>query len=242
MSNSLLIERDHLVEWFRGPARQEGDWIVLDAARAEPYSPIEEGELMYDLAGVRGPAGAVSFVERYGLVRHRGDDKFRERWRDIEDDAATLLGTMRLVAQIRDATNNGVSDDDRQRSNDGVRDLRKFSDRLIAGTGQPPPSNDDDVIRLATQAAVWQVNVGLEGVQSRIAGYPGGRFAFTVTAPTLLAMAYQQLAQAIAERVPMRECEECGRFFEVKRSNQRFHSNTCAGRARQRRFAAKAAQ
>ena len=64
-----------------------------------------------------------------------------------------------------------------------------------------------------------------------------GNLILAPLAPTLLALAYSRLAQFVVDKVAARPCEECHQFFEVRDVRQKFHSATCAGRARQRRFA-----
>jgi hypothetical protein len=132
-----------------------------------------------------------------------------------------------------------LSDDD-QDANDAIRELWHLAPQLAEGfDGQA--TSDDELIDQATQLLTYWTNQGLKGVEMGLApsAHWGGRvgdFALTAYAPTLLGMAYHQLALTLNQRVPLRSCVECGRYFEVKDKRQRFCSSTCSGRARQRRF------
>lgn len=222
----MFVEQEHPFAWRRGPASLDGEWVVLDVERSRPYYPAKTPELVYDLGAVRKPPDALAFVQRYGLLRTAADTgEPRERWSDIEDDAGTLAGVLRTVTLIRSATDG---------DSDALRRLRGLAER---DTGLPRPRNDEELIKQATQLVVLLIDGGLTGVDYALAGFAGGHFAFTAQPPHLLGMAYHQLARAIVARVPLRECDECGRYFEVSNRGKRFCSKTCGGRARQRRFA-----
>jgi hypothetical protein len=244
----LVISRDLRVapvQWLRGPANLNDGWVELDRQRAHPYTPMEEVDLMYDLAAIRRPPDALAFVQRYGLLRHGpGADKLRESFAEIETAALTLDTTIAWYLRIARVVRGDTED-----ANNAIREMWRLAPKLgehFDGTAK----SDDELIDQATQLVAYWTNQGLIGVESKVTpsahytdprgnrGEAGG-FSMSAHATTLLGLAYHQLALTITMRIPLRECVECGRYFEIKDRRQRFCSPTCGSRARQRRFAQK---
>lgn len=227
-------------EWLRGPARIDGEWVVLDRNRARTYSPIEEADLMYDLAAVRRPPDALAFVQRYGLLRHGPEqDDHRERYQELEKEALRLSNVLRLHTIIALAVGN-----DREEANDAIRELWSIEPDLRP-IFEARAANDDELIDQATHIVAVMTNEGLAGVDFKVEpsiNYEGGKrgdFSLCAWSPTLLGSIYHQLALSIVNRVPLRACVECRRYFPVKDKRQQFCSPTCSSRARQRRYADK---
>jgi hypothetical protein len=55
--------------WYRGRAKRDGQMIVLE--RPEPYEPRTEARIGFELARIRTPDDAVSFVSKFGLLGTR---------------------------------------------------------------------------------------------------------------------------------------------------------------------------
>jgi len=230
------------MEWLRGPAKLDGDWIELDRERSRTYAPIETTDLMYDLAAVRRPSDALAFVQRYGLLRNGpGAERLREPVADIEEEAHTLSTTLGLYVLIRRAVG-----DDAQESNDAMRQLWDNADKLAEGFDNRAASGDE-LIDQATQLVTYWINQGLIGVDFTVTPsahsvHPTlgrgrvGDFSLSAHSPTLLGSAYHQLALTIVNAHLLRACAECGKYFAVADKRQRFCSQTCGSRARQRRF------
>lgn len=225
-------------QWLRGVASRDGDWITLDPGRAETYHPLEQADLLFDLAAIHRPEDAVAFVGRYGLLRHGpGSDTFREHIKKWEDAALRLRFILRLHRTIQ-----GAIGGDR----DSLIELREVWQPGIAANFQAPAASDDELLAQASKAVAWAVSDGLEGVQQRVSAAvewgngPAGAYLFSVSPPNLLGYAYHQLALALVSRVPMAPCADCGRFFVVDDPRKRYCSSTCSARTRQRRLAKKA--
>jgi hypothetical protein len=224
------------MEWLRGPAKLDDGWIELDRERARRYTPFAEAGLMYDLAAIRRPPDALAFVQRYGLLHHGPDAQdSRERFADFESAALELSNTIGIYNLIRRAVRG------EQDSGDAMSQLWDLAPQLAEGFDGEAKSADE-LVDQATQLVTYWTNQGLRGVDFKVVpsahwGGQVGDFSLSAHTPTLLGSAYQQLAQAIVGRMPMRSCPECGRYFVFKDKRQRFCSATCGSRARQRRFA-----
>jgi hypothetical protein len=229
------------VKWLHGPARIEGEFVVLDPSRARPYFPIAEQELVYDLAAVRRPQDALAFVQRYGLLTHGPDaNEHREALSLFVKEALSVTFALTLYLSIRKAVGSEAL-----AASDAIRELREFLPEFLPELGVARKTTDHGVIDLASRTVAGLVNSGLVGVESKIehaGGYEEGErgdFLLSARSPTLRGLIYHQLALLITTRFPLRTCaeSECGRFFPVRDKRQQFCSATCSGRARQRRWA-----
>lgn len=230
--------------WLRGPARYADGWIELDSGRAEEYHPMEEVDLLYDLAAIQRPDEAVAFARRYGLLRHGRDGcEHREQFGKWQDVATVLTGLLVATRTLREAI-------------EGDPDARAdLWSRFEPITGKHfgarvTPGSDGELFDQVSKWVAWGVNEGLEGVEVQLraasdllpasggsAPGPPGLFLFSPRPKDLVGYAYHQLALALANRVPMHECPACRRFFVVADRRQNYCSPTCAGRVRYRRWA-----
>lgn len=237
--------------WWRGPARFERGLIVLDRRQAEEYPAGTAGRaLVLDLAAVRRPQDALAFVRQHGPLWH-GPDRpdVQEPWPRWQEAAAGAAAVLAVLVQLQDAVTGDRA---------ALAALRHLLGSLPEAVGADLQQllgarPDPDALLLATAATTVAhlINQGLAGVEERVEAAfrwttfrhlprpPAelfGDFALAPRAPTLLALAYHQLALLVVGRVPLRTCAECGRVFDVHDQRQQFCSPTCASRARQRRW------
>ena len=100
------------VEWLRGPAWIDGGDIVMDGPRASTYHPLAEPEIGMELARVRTPKDAVTFVGRFGLLYMFGRPtagRLKKRLREpftgfeaVAGELSFILETARLVRRGSD--------------------------------------------------------------------------------------------------------------------------------------------
>lgn len=99
--------------WFRGPATQQGDAIVMDGRHAERYDPMKESRIGIELARVRTPDDAVKFVTRFGLLdqpSHVFDfepcpaGEIRQPFTDFERAAEDLRAILHVMIAVRKAS------------------------------------------------------------------------------------------------------------------------------------------
>jgi hypothetical protein len=232
--------RVHQPDWLRGPARLEGEWVVLDDSKAEQYQPLSEADLLFDLADLRRPDDAIAFARRYGLLRHGLDaTTFREPFADWLEAAYTLANLLGLYRLIRAAMD---GDDEASQT------LWEVWEPRLRPALEPPPQTDSELLIGASQALAAFVSDGLRGVELRInsdvewgvgpdngPGRPDG-FRLAPQPPDLLGLAYFALAMLINLRAPLAACEDCGRHFSPSDPRQRFCTTTCAARTRRRRW------
>lgn len=233
--------------WLRGPAKITDGWIELDAERSREYQPMEERDLLWDLAAAGESLEPVIFVARHGLLRHGPDaDEHRERLEDFENSAWTIRYSLRLYLELRRALGNERREEGRK----ALRgELRPVLDHLFAQRA----NGDDELIAQAGGALARIASDGLAGTETGVdtayqwltdSGDPGPAdlFMYSPRPPDLLGYAYYQLARdVLVNRAPVRTCEDCGRFFTFADPRQRFCTPTCASRVRQRRWQAKRA-
>jgi hypothetical protein len=237
---NVPVLRTHQPDWWRGPARAEGEWISLDASRAEVFQPLSESDLLFDLANVRRPDDAVAFVRRYGLLHlGPGSSEPRERFSAFLSTAYTLTRLLGLHQLIR----GGVAGD-----KEALRTLWEVVYPWLAPALEPQPETDEELLIGASQALAALLSDGLAGVELRMnsdvewrvgpdgeTGRPDG-FRLAPQIGDLVGLAYYELALHITERMPMAACGECERFFIVDDPRRRFCSTTCANRSRRRRW------
>src|SRR5687767_11081494 len=73
--------------WVCGPARVEGDWVILDQSRAKPYIALPDGKLgiaaeLAHLSNPIQPEEAIEFVGKFGLLTEFEPDNLRENFRE----------------------------------------------------------------------------------------------------------------------------------------------------------------
>jgi hypothetical protein len=242
------VGRDFL-PWLHGPARVEDGWVELDVERAEPYSPITEPDLFFDLAMLRKPAELPAFVRRYGLLRRHGAGEdavaYRERWDDWETESRELNHALWRYRQLRRASTGD------QEAIDALWEWEKES--RLAAPGAPQQDSLAGVLNAVSNWLARTVNRKLESatvglvpagefvgttIAERIDTRPG-LFLYDVRSRDLLSYAWVQCAKQFIRHAPMLECPECTRSFEPSDARQRYCSTRCANRAAQRRWAEK---
>jgi hypothetical protein len=223
-------------EWVRGPARIDGDEIVLDESRAEKYwlYESEQAERMaFDLAAMafhksgRDPRQVRAFVRRYGLLWHGphelGSGECRELFENWWLEAEQLSSVLAMSASLGDALREGSADP-----------VRQFFAR-IGGLPFDIPT-DEDYLMVATTIAARMLNQGMQdGRWGLVTGRPG-EVQLAYYPPNLVTAAYANIAALVANRAEFKECPGCGRIFPPKSGKQTYHDPQCATRARQRRW------
>jgi hypothetical protein len=227
--------------WIRGEATIDGEWIVLDPARAETYpAPSDQPSLLFDLAVLQQPQDALEFVRKYGLLRHGPDAKeFREPFSDWLDVAKTLNADL-VLAYILSAALKGDPASCQALWNLETLWRQMYDFESVAIT-------DVDLFSQATAILARRVTEGLQGVQERLeAGVIDEEdvklsvFSFSVHAPDLIGYAYHQFALLLTEGGQIAGiCKACHRFFQLADVRQQYCSPTCAARTRYQRFAQK---
>lgn len=238
--------RKQFPRWQRGNAVFENGWIIV--SDLTPY-PLEPGEALEDmpfaLAGVRSPAEAVAFAERYGLLREGwpldilAKDKplpptLRERYIDWQREAGQLVAIMNLYVDLAAALNGDTA------AEASLRDV-------IVDMNYPEVKSMAFLDAGVKDVIARSLNHGREGITLDVeafGGYQGDiedpehrRIGYVARARTLIAVIYQQLTDLIIQQRTMRYCEDCGRVFLPKTGKQRFCNETCAARTRYHRKA-----
>jgi hypothetical protein len=232
--------------WARGPARIEGDEIILDEGRAEEYYLFEPTDLMFDLAALAAdPAnpdsrGALAFVRRYGLLWHGkealGSRECREPLSDWWEESYALAVTADLYVRLKESARSGSAESLRA----GPVDYAAFEDMGLT-------EEDDDLIEFSSLFLAETITMRLEGCDLGISSSLGLdvqpreplTFLLTQNPPDLLTAAYAQLAMAMVNRAPMQECLGCGKTFIPESGKQKYCTKSCASTTRWRRWQAR---
>lgn len=218
-------------QWRRGPATIDGDAVRLDARRAEDYDIVDALDVLFDLAALfRAPTRTHprddvdlelvrEFVARHGLL-----------YNGVNGSASESLAKWREAASATYAALVDV-DDFRQalQSVSGYTALR----RRWSGASVLP--RRPEFLSLVAQVLAFHVNEGLRGTEQRVRA-SGEEFEQIAEPKSLVGLAFSQLALVMLRRIPLRTCEECGRYFEVDDGRRRFHSEQCQNRNRSRRW------
>jgi hypothetical protein len=228
--------RSQAPEWLRGPAALDGEDLVLDRAAAQGYQPISERELVFELAAVIDADAALAFAARYGILRPRGEGKNpRQSLAEFLREAAKV----HVILELNRVLGAAVAGE-----RGALRRARDLS-ATIAKEFRAPSRDDAQMLEQLSAAIADLVNEGGAGTEMRIESAARWEvdmepdvFMFSAHPRDLLGAAYHHLAMLLVSRAPMRTCEGCGRFFIVEHGRQRFHDETCASRARQRRYRA----
>ena len=229
-------------EWVRGPARIEGDEVVLDEQRAEFYYIFEPRDLMFALVDVAAgwkahdPRGILPFVRRYGLLwhgaEHLGTGNCREPVSRWWDEAAEMYWLMDLYTRLKESVAKDFADPLRGAIAD------------FAQACEPKPVDDSDLMDCASVLLAEVVSRKLDGctlglassVRLDVAPNGPGIFLLSQRPPNLITAAYVHLAQAIVSRAPMQTCPGCGRMFIPESGKQKYCTKSCASTSRWRRW------
>jgi hypothetical protein len=230
--------------WARGPARIEGDEIVMYEAMAQEYYLFEPTDLMFDLADLAAdPAnpdshGALAFVRTYGLLWHGKEDlgsgKCRELLSDWWKESYMLAVTADLYVRLKESVRSGSAESLRH----GPVDYTAFEDMGI--------TEDDALIEFSSLLLAETISVKLKGCDLGISSSLGldvqprepSTFLLTQNPPDLVTAAYAQLAMAMVNRAPMQACPGCGRLFIPESGKQKYCTKSCASTSRWRRWKA----
>ena len=225
--------------WVRGPARIAGEWIVIDPSDVERYAPIETPPraLMLALAGVQTREQILSFVSRYGLLKHGPDAPvLREAVADFEEEAHLVYSMIYLAKALKGAVAGDLD------QCDIVQALAPTITKLF----QAPAASEAELYVQASAAIGAIVSQKLQPTSlSIIAGcllnadIPAGSFVYLEQPPNLLGFVYVQVARQLVERAPIMVCPECSRLFAPRHGRQRFCTPACASRGRFRTFKAR---
>jgi hypothetical protein len=251
--------------WFRGPAVRVRDAIVMDGRRAERYEPLTEPRIGVELARVRTPDEAVSFVARFGMLNSKslvldGEPcpvEIRQPFAEFERPAEDLRRILRTVLDVRKAAAGDQVALARVRRDFGPLDP-DYDQRIETAAGTifrkardlyPADYFTQDDRTILIKASDWAA-LGLSNglLQSQARPYvfepaqlfPDARIApgglrVGVLPETLLGFCYLTVASMIASE-PIAICDECNRVYVVNDKRQRFCEPACANRARFQRF------
>jgi len=226
--------------WLRGPARIEGEWLVLDRASAESYLPLTTPKqvMLFALAACKTRRQMVDFASRFGLLTHGPSaPELREAVAEFETAAKELDVWLRLTNALRGA----MKGDKRQ------AELLRLMMNHFSNIFQAPPASDEELQMQMSKLIAWSVSHQLRDTTMRIdaacdydvPNNQPGVFMFNAHPPNLLGWIYHELAQVLVMRSsPMAMCAdpECGRMFVPEDARQRFCQPSCANRARFRRW------
>jgi hypothetical protein len=186
----------------------------------------------------RDTRDVLSFVGRNGLLWHGAEDlgtgRCREPLDEWRQESRILAVLMNLYADLKDSIETGSALPLR-------RTLVDFTELFQAAPTEP----DDHA--LMEQASVYlaeAVTTKLEGCQMGLTSSAlldvrprgPGIFLLSQRPPNLMAAAYVQFAQAIANRAPVEECLGCGKMFIPESGKQKYCTKSCASTSRWRRW------
>lgn len=231
--------------WRRGPARLDGDWIVLDVARAEEYEPHETPDILLDFLRIEQPSDALDFVRGYGLLVHGPEDKeHREQfseWLELREHIMAIMTMIKLLARALTG------------EQEAITALWSEWEPQFRATYDGRAVSDEDLLGRATVMIAANVSLGMGDATQRLAAAidykkeidsdepmgPPGVFAWITIPSTVRGYIYYRLGSLLVSKAPLAECLECGHDFVVEDKRQQYCTPTCAGRARYRRWAQK---
>lgn len=239
--------------WISGPARIDGDEIVLEPDKARLYSAFEPEhypEVLCDLAALRDfkLQDPVDFARRHGLLRHGPDQvhkgEYRESLRWWRAVGTYLSMTIHLYMALKQGLDEKSAGPVRAFLW-AYRDARLFKDKI--------PDDKDELLEYASIQLAELITRGLEDSKETFVAAcgllrdgnkigPPGDFRYVIEPPNLVALAYKHLASLIVTRAEFRVCKGCGRWFQPIHGRQWHHTKDCGRNKRQRNFRARAAK
>lgn len=233
--------------WHRGPASFTDGQIVLDRSRATEYAPLvsTDDDLVFQLAAVQTPDDALAFTQRYGLLLSRADEdpaeSFEGIWLTVAETFREWFEALRTIQLLRadDPGDEGAAAMAAWCSS-GVKVMTVDASGPVRSEWDAATVADLGAQRLATAVTSWMDDAVRIGVapDSELDG-DGSRFVLAPRPTHLAAYAVYRFSLLLVRDVSIRRCEDCGRAFEVTDKRKRFCDQTCAGRARQRRWTRK---
>ncbi len=241
--------------WLRGPARLEGDTIVVDYARGSAWDPLSEPALGRELTRVHTATDAVGFAQRFGLLNEgaEGIDRIpnalvpgREPFQEFVAAAEALRTISRTVLDVRAAVGGDTQALLRLKARFFTTEAPAGRE-VVARDWDPPPeriaeTDDHSLLIHASHWSGWQLSVALKGTRAFIydraergESVPPGHLRVGILPRTLLEVCYLTLAVSLADKDPLSLCGECERLFVVEDARQKFCTPKCASRARFRK-------
>jgi hypothetical protein len=235
--------------WVRGPAEIDGDEIVLDAARAKPYSAFESehyATLLPDLAALRNfeLQDPVAFARRHGLLWHGPEQVRAGECRESLAWWGAVGEYLTIAISLYAALKNGLDEDTAEPVRDHMwayRDAGFFVGAI--------PDDKNECLEYASIQLAEMIARGLEGCavtfvaasglvrgdgKDRKKLGPAGDFRYVYQPPDLVGAAYKYLASLIVSKAEFRECKGCGRWFQPSHGRQTHHTKDCGNSKRQR--------
>lgn len=262
MGEGISVTEARFPEWARGPARIEGDEIVLDEERAEKYLL---GEAMYVEFALEDldedyPQSAVAFARRYGLLWHGADYLGTGECREPLEDWWAIAWELHFVLTLY----RGVQESLRNGSTEPLRGLEidwsviDWSALMVGGgssqgwvdldsraqVNEDDENTDEQYLADICQVIAAFINLGLEDCKPGFLSLtmPGdehdqpGKFGLQLAPQNLVGAAYASYATVIAKRQDIKECPGCGRIFYPESGKQRYCTKSCASTSRWRRW------
>ena len=222
------------LEWWRGPAKIQGPYVVLDTARAERYwLDTEAGpgnDLVFEFAQVSSLAEVVEFVADWGLLAigpHSG--------RHTEETAA-VIGEARTVHTILSMYADLVGFAEKGEEHAPMKQWATVLTEAYGVDEEPNPLLIADVVAKVVNNELGPTPLAL-AVNEDFGAKGEAPFVASVGASDLRSLVYFHLATLLMDSIPVRSCEECRRIYQVNHQRQLYCSERCGTRARQRRFA-----
>lgn len=229
-------------KWVRGPARVEGDYVVVDSGKAEEYVIDRPKNLPFDLAALAPIGGSFDpqrirpFVRRYGLLWH-GPGQFegeeaRESlgdWQKAAEDASFIIEQYRVLREAIE-TNSLAPVEGLINAYSAVGNFTATNDREYLG-------QLSILLAEVLTERLGNCTIGLIAAAGlNIADDAPGRFMIAHHPSDLVSAAYAQLAVYVASQAELRECPGCGIIFRPESGKQKYHSKSCASTNRWRRW------
>ena len=221
--------------WWRGPAKVQGEYLVLNAEESEAFAlDTQTGagdDLAFDLAEVDSVEAAQAFVSKWGFLR-TGPESGRttERAADLIADGQRVRAILTMYADLLHYVTGEPTGSNLDRWRTALQPLGIEGDPEPTDLAEVAAALVNEALGNTPLAVVVNPNFGTEGEAP---------FLASIGAADLLGFAYFHVATLLMGSTPLRACEVCGRPFEVRHPRQRYCSERCGTRARQRRFAAK---
>jgi hypothetical protein len=220
-------------EWTRGKAIVAEGQVILEEWSAERYQLHDVHDALFELGSIRSPQDVKRFVRRHGLLWHGPDSlsagECAESWADWRNEIQFAAITVSHHMRLREAVASG-----------STAQLRTFGLRVDGMRDSP---DDEEYLREQSYLLSTLVGRHLRRCVERIIpsaaverGRAADEFAYSSLPMDLLAAAYADFANLVAERAEIIECPGCGRLFHPKSRKQKYHDPACSSTSRGRRW------
>jgi hypothetical protein len=249
MGKDAIARWHHFPRWIKGPARIEGEEIVLDGGRAETYYINYPEATVFDLATLYPShpnfktQDVLRFVRQHGLLWHGPEEVGRGECRESLEDwwyaGARLSFIIAFYQRLMEGVETG--------SAEPVRNVQGF-ELVVPNKASGEAPGDDEYLMMATMVLANAINERLadcrEGIVaafsladehgSSLAG--PGKFLYESRPSNLESAVYSHLAELMVARVEVKDCPGCGRVFAPESGKQKYCTKSCASTSRGRRF------